>query len=202
MGKLTIGIKTSIAQDSTKTRFLLNIPPLKAFKENPITFTNGLSFGLWNLPFSHKTIVNGINLEIIGYGWITPTLGFDDSNSIQNHIQTTNGISIGALTLLGQKVNGISFSTIISTVKQTNGIQLSMFNFSGECNGIQLGLSNYAMDVNGISIGILNWTQKSNGIQIGLVNKSKNLKGFQIGILNINSKRTLPLINWSLKNIN
>ena len=199
---ILIGSKTSIAQDSTKTRYLLNIPPLQAFKKNPITYTHGLSFGLWNLPFSNKTITNGINFEIIGYGWTTPILGFDDSNSIQNHIQTTNGFSVGGLTLLGQKVNGISFSTFIATVKQTNGIQLSLFNFTGKCNGIQLGITNYAMNVNGTSIGILNWSQKSSGIQIGLVNKTKNLKGFQFGLLNINSKRILPLVNWSLKKKN
>jgi hypothetical protein len=195
---LLLGLNQMKAQDSTKTRYLLSIPPIKSFTENPVNFTHGLSFGLWNLPHSKQTI-NGINFELIGYGWMTPFLGLDDGGSMNDNLQKINGISFG-VTLLSKKVNGLAISPIIATTNITNGIQASLFNFSlMQANGIQIGLTNYGNQNNGLTIGVFNWTYQSNGVQIGLVNKSKDLKGFQFGIININQKRTLPFINWAFK---
>lgn len=186
-------------QDTLKTRYLINFPPLKSFTENPINKTHGLSLGLWNSPFSKQT-VNGINIEIIGYGWVTPFLAMDNSNYVREINQKINGLSIGG-TIMNQLVNGIVISPTISTINKVNGIQISLFNFSLiKTNGAQIALTNYGNQNNGITIGGFNWSHKSNGVQIGIINKSKSLKGFQFGLININQQRTLPLINWVFKN--
>ena len=186
------------SQDTIKTRYLFNVPPLKSFTENPVSKMHGLSFGIWNSPYSKQTI-NGLNIEFIGYGWVTPFLAMDNSNYTKETDQKVNGLSFGG-TLMNQFVNGIAISPTISTINKINGIQLSLFNFNLiQSNGIQLALTNYGNQNNGITIGGFNWSHQSNGLQIGIINKSKSLKGFQFGLVNINQNRTLPLINWAFK---
>ncbi|HVU58693.1 MAG TPA: hypothetical protein VHD83_26720 [Puia sp.] len=45
--------------------------------------------------------------------------------------------------------------------------------------------------------GTCNRAIQGRGVQVGLLNVCKHLKGVQIGLWNVNSRRKLPLINWS-----
>ena len=180
--------------NAQKTNHLISFTPTKA------NLSYGLSIGLWNMPNPPlNQTYNGINIELIGMGWLTPFLGLDNEQTMHKNLQKINGFSFG-LTLLNDKVNGLAFSPLIATTTNCNGIQFSLINNSiGVANGLQLGLTNFGIKHNGLTIGLYNWTYESNGIQIAIFNKSKDLKGFQIGLLNINQKRTLPFINWSFK---
>ena len=178
-----------------KTNYIISLTPTKA------NFNHGLSLGLWNMPSPPlNQTFNGINVELIGMGWITPFLGLDNEQIMHKNVQKINGLSFG-LTLLNDKVNGVALSPLIATTTNCNGIQFSLINNSiGVANGIQLGLTNFGIKHNGITIGFYNWTYESNGIQIGIINKSKDLNGFQFGLININQKRITPILNWSFKN--
>lgn len=186
------------AQDSPKSRYVISIPPIKSFTDNPINRTYGLSLGFWNMPVSGDLKVHGVNFELIGYGWLAPFLGMDDGNSFQTASQDINGFSIGGLTLLNIRVNGISFAPLLNVVGSNNGLQLSFFNANlSFINGVQLGVINYAQKSNGASLGLINFSRVTNGIQVGLFNKSNELHGIQIGLININQKRKIPIINWA-----
>jgi len=170
---------------------------------------NGLALGLaiesLNDNDTSLTFVNGISIEIIGFGILLPlspsspvylekeSFYEDDYNldSIVNSYDSTN-----------YKVNGLSISTfgIVGHDLKINGLNLSGFcTLTGKMNGLSVSLLINASDVvNGISLGLINTTIQSKGLQIGLYNQTKRLKGFQIGLWNVNEKRSLPLINWNL----
>jgi hypothetical protein len=55
-------------------------------------------------------------------------------------------------------------------------------------------------EFNGVLIsGLRNKSIKGKGLQVSLLNVCKHMKGIQIGLWNVNSKRKLPLINWSFR---
>lgn len=109
----------------------------------------------------------------------------------------TNGIAIGGIGQYNFQVNGFSLSLFLNTAQKHNGFQFAATNSSFIMNGIQMGYFNKAHDTNGLQLGLGNFSENTMGVQIGLFNRSKNLKGIQIGLWNVNSKRSLPFINWS-----
>lgn len=160
---------------------------------------NGISLGIWNNMDNYSLEINGLNIEIIGQGWITPFLGLDDGGWVKNYRQNIKGISFG-LTLLSGRINGISISPTINTTLYSNGLKIGLFNFDlNKSNGLQIGITNSNNLNCGLVIGIYNKAEKTKGVQIGLINKSENLRGFQLGLWNKNGRRSLPFINWQFK---
>jgi hypothetical protein len=121
-----------------------------------------------------------------------------------------NGVSAGYIGQLNYKVNGFSVSAAMNFAQIHNGIQVAMFNESFKTNGLQTGISNGSYKMNGAQIGLVNGSDDFKGLQIGLVNKSKSqtglqiglfnftnkIKGLQLGFWNVNTKRSLPILNF------
>jgi hypothetical protein len=184
-----------LGQDSLLTKNVICFTPTKANK------SNGLTIGIWNKPDYQFQKFNGVNIELLGQGWLTPFFGLDDGGFIRQtekkHI--INGVSFG-LTLFNGKVNGLTVSPIINTTYYTNGLKLSLINVDlYKTNGLQIGLLNFNEINNGLTIGIYNKANTVKGFQIGLVNRTETLNGFQIGLININKSRTTILVNWRTK---
>ena len=182
-------------QDSLSNRNIICFTPTKANK------INGLAIGIWNHPDIQFQKFNGLNLELLGQGWLTPFFGLDDGGFIRqtekNHI--INGVSFG-LTLFNGKVNGLTISPTINTTYYTNGLKLSLINVDlYKTNGLQIGLLNFNKINNGLTVGTYNKATSVKGLQIGLINRTENLKGLQIGLININKSRTTILVNWRTK---
>ena len=181
------------AQDSSRTKNVICITPTKANK------ANGLIIGLWNRPDHVQQKFNGLNIELLGSGWMTLFLGMDDGGYVRNQNQTINGISFG-LTILNGNMNGLSISPSFNTTIYFSGLKLGLFNFDlHRSNGIQIGLTNDNEENAGIVIGVYNKAVVTKGLQIGFINKSDELHGLQVGLININDSRTLPFINWRTK---
>jgi hypothetical protein len=145
---------------------------------------NGLAIGIWNRPGYFEQRFNGVNIELLGQGWLTPFFELDDGGFIRQtkdkHI--INGCSFG-LTLFNGKMNGLSVSPSINTTCYMNGFKIALMNVDlYDTNGLEIGLFNNANDVK--------------GLQIGLINRAETLKGLQFGLININKSRTTVIVNW------
>jgi hypothetical protein len=175
------------------------------------TKINGIACGLAIISLKDKdiqpaTIVNGLSLELIGFGLVAPLGGdeplyrekdklLDDKiyldsiiNSYAKNQYQVNGISLSSSGLTGDiAVKGLNISGLYTLTAQTNGVSISVF-------------ANYSAILNGVSIaGLYNKTLQTKGLQIGLINKTKRLRGFQIGLWNKNEKRQTPFINWNFR---
>jgi hypothetical protein len=163
---------------------------------------NGLAFGLTNAPGYFRQTINGISIELIGAGYITPFLwlGLEVETYLHKsqHMLTNNGIIAGSSIFSG-RVNGVSLSLFIGSCYYLSGISLSCINACiYEAEGILAGCINLTDEMKGIQIGFFNKTyKKSAGFQLGLYNVAGLYQGIQIGLWNRNEKRALPFINWS-----
>lgn len=174
------------------------------------TRINGLALGLalqslLNDNDSTLTYINGISVEIIGFGILVPLspsspVYFEKESFYENDNKLDS--LVNSYDSLNYKINGLSISTfgIVGHNLKINGINLSGFcTLTGKMNGLSVSLlMNFSDVVNGISIGLINTTIQSKGIQIGLYNQTKRMKGLQIGLWNVNEKRSFPFINWKL----
>ncbi|MCW3101914.1 MAG: hypothetical protein JWO09_354 [Bacteroidetes bacterium] len=178
---------------------------------------NGLALGIWNQPdMHHEQRINGVQLELVGAGWVTPFLFLDDEGYIpksRNHLQN-NGLIFGT-TLLAGKINGVGVSPFVIThhdlnglivapvtvtLYNANGVTIGVINYVSSLSGLQVGVYNNTQQVSGLEAGIYNkCDDRSRGLQIGLINRSKEHKGIQIGLVNIIGKRITPLVNWSFR---
>lgn len=184
-----------VQQDSARIRNVFSFTPSK------VNRINGLAIGLWNKPQYHKQTINGINLEFVGSGWLTPFLGLDDGGYLKKTVdrQTINGFSFG-LTLMNGKVNGLAISPFINTTYYLNGLKIGLVNVDlYDAKGLQLGMVNINNINKGITLGIYNHSTEVRGLQIGLINRTQKLRGIQIGLININKSRTMILFNWRSK---
>ena len=193
---LTIILSLNLnGQDDSLTRNVVCITPTKANK------INGLSIGVWNKPNYQLQRFNGINIELLGQGWLTPFFGLDDGGFIRQTEKKhfINGVSFG-LTLFNGKVNGLTISPLINTTYYLNGLKISLINVDiYKANGLQIGLLNFNKIINGLTFGFFNKAKSVKGIQIGLINRTETLKGLQFGLININKSRTTILFNWRTK---
>jgi hypothetical protein len=178
---------------------------------------NGLGLGIWDQPeVNREQRINGIQLELVGSGWVTPFLFLDDGGYIsksRDHLRT-NGLLIGT-TLLAGKINGVGISPFVIThhdlngliiapvtvtLYTANGIVIGILNFSTSMKGVHVGIYNNTEQMNGLEAGISNQCRdRSTGLQVGLVNRSREHKGVQIGLVNIIGKRITPLVNWNFR---
>jgi len=180
------------AQDSLQKRTVLAFTPSKA------NVINGIAFGLWTRPTFNYQKIRGFNIELIGSGWQTPFLSFDDGGYLRKSTgkQEINGLSFG-LTLLNGKVNSLAISPFINTTYYQNGLKISLLNVNlYSANGFQLGFINVNKHINGIVLGLYNKSEESKGLQLGLYNKTESSSGIQIGLININKSRTMVFFNW------
>lgn len=165
----------------------------------------GIAFGvIGSEAICNQTYVkksHGINIQIIGEGFfillnpelfkysraLSDSLSFlvkfpEDTNFKAKH----NGIIISPLGTYTNVINGISISGCASLGQVINGISLNFITSKyGTAKGIVFALNNQ--------------TNKMVGLQLGMFNKTTYLKGIQIGLWNVNSKRKLPIINWSFR---
>ena len=157
---------------------------------------DGISFGLGTIPNKYRNVnTNGIKIELIGVGFFTSMVpkspiahndtGYFKMMSVPLS-ETVNGIALSAFgTAADEKVNGITLGFWGQYLTQMNGFGAVCFvNFVQKVNGVQAAF-------------LMNDSYELHGLQIGLLNRTQRLKGVQIGLWNVNSKRKLPLINWS-----
>ena len=127
----------------------------------------------------------------------TPHLKLNGLNLSTGCFFTTtsmNGLNIS----LGNKFNnfnGISLAPLGTLAGKQNGLSVGIINGNNQLSGAAFGIYNQSQDLNGLHFGIINRAKRNDGLQVGVYNKSFS-KGFQLGIWNVNSKRSLPLINW------
>ncbi|HIE64964.1 MAG: hypothetical protein ABGX83_03200 [Nitrospira sp.] len=66
------------------------------------------------------------------------------------------GIAIGGV-LLGDRVNGIEIGLLIRVEQKITGLAISVSNRTKHLSGIQIGLVNYAEVLYGVQIGLINY---------------------------------------------
>lgn len=182
-----------------KDRFVIWLIPSASKNIYGIAIGPVGSEAICNRPYTKFS--HGLNLQILGQGffqtfYINKYKFKDfhrndnlDSLSLRDTIPKRaihNGLLISPLGTFTDQVNGISISLWMSKGKKINGLSFNL-------------LWNLYEEINGISIGFVNHTAVTKGLQIGLVNKTKKLRGFQFGLWNKNERRSLPLVNWNLK---
>lgn len=114
-------------------------------------------------------------------------INMPDTVSKPNQSIKVKGVSLSGSGLVGDDIQakGLSINGGLCVANETSGLVIS-----GSQNNIE--------EFKGVVIGGLrNRTIKGSGVQIGLWNICKHMKGIQLGLWNVNSKRKLPLINWS-----
>jgi len=193
----------AIGQSLSKSKVLAFTPELD-------TEINGIGVGLMinSLKFegdTMSTIVNGLNLEIVGVGFFGPLVPSDplapydvardqidpmlDSLIAEAKKPTpyrVNGLSLSLGGLAGHEVqlNGLNISGISTITSRTNGVSIAL-------------LMNINSVMHGLSVGFINYSLEHKGLQVGLINRSDRTKGIELGLWNKNEKRSLPLINWN-----
>ena len=168
---------------------------------------NGINVSLIGNPSDSTEIsINGFDFNVIGSGVLGLVLGLDDGTYIESSLNgyNVNGLSVG-LTTFNSKMNGVSLSPIFSTSYYSNGVGISLINFTiSNFTGIAVGGINFTDSFRGIQIGGLNWNVETSGIQIGIFNRTVNSRCVQFGLLNYikdNPKglRILPFMNMRFK---
>lgn len=127
----------------------------------------------------------------------TPELKLNGLNISSGCFFTTtsmNGLNISA----GNKFrnfNGLSVTVLGTITDHQNGLLVGIYNANNDLSGSTIGVYNQSYQLSGLHIGVFNQTRINRGLQVGVFNKS-NSKGFQLGIWNVNSKRSMPFLNW------
>lgn len=163
------------------------------------TEINGLTMGLQTtFDDENPLAINGVNLNADGlsafigmfamvYMFTNTDLDkMSDTLNKSNINSSLNGLSISAGGLLNSsmRVRGVSINGVVSSANEMVGLHIT-------------GTQNITETFKGVVItGIVNRTLKGRGLQIALFNVCKDLKGVQLGLWNVNSKRSLPFINW------
>jgi len=171
---------------------------------------NGLAIGplsgcLKDNGYDRKQIINGIDIEIFGFGFFLPLapgpIILKDTITL---LQIVNGcvISPGGYGGMNAAINGLNLSGIGTLTGKTNGLSTGFFfrmnsrvngvsvggifgNETIETNGIQIGgLNSEAIKLRGLQIGVYTKSESTNGLQIGLFNYARSMKGLQIGLFN------------------
>lgn len=105
-----------------------------------------------------------------------------------------NGLNISFANKF-QDFNGLSIAPLGTMSDRQNGISLGLANINNDMNGFTVGVYNQSLQLDGLHVGIINLAKSNHGLQIGVFNRSYS-KGFQVGVWNVNSKRSMPFLNW------
>ncbi|MBN9381216.1 MAG: hypothetical protein J0H74_10635 [Chitinophagaceae bacterium] len=159
----------------------------------------GVNVGLQTMHINGKPLaINGVNLNADILSMILTIyslFSIPSTSSLINmpdtvdrsHMQdTVTGLSLSGGGLAGDVlVKGVSINGLTCLVTEAKGLTIT-------------GIQNGADAFKGLEIsGLRNRAIHGKGVQIGLLNICKHLKGIQLGLWNVNSKRKLPIINWS-----
>lgn len=193
----------AFGQKLTKPKVLAITPELN-------TTVNGIGFGLMVNSLHLKedsttSIINGLNVEIVGVGFFLPLA---PSNVLIPYDSSIDQIAPVLDSLINEakdptpyKINGLNISLggLAGHEVQLNGINLSgICTFTAQTKGVSIAyLFNLNKVMHGVSVGIINQTLEHKGVQIGVFNRSEKTKGIQIGLWNKNEKRSLPMFNWN-----
>lgn len=216
MRRLTIALALSLfvtlgySQDSTETR-KPRLPIWTFHTRN--TNIYGIAVGLATVRSKPKKNVNtvGVRIELIGIGLALGLIPespiakdeiefkkyFDEPMS-----EKVNGMALSPLgSICDCSVNGVTIDGFGHYYFENNGISIAgLMNLTQIVNGYQFSIVyNFSYRTNGLQTALFNFSKESNGIQMGIVNSTEKLRGLQLGLWNVNSKRKLPLINWSFK---
>jgi len=157
--------------------------------------------------------VNGVQLELVGKGWLAPFMGLDDGRYMQkcrgNYVcrgciagltlmtGTVYGTCLSPVLAVNHDLKGVQVAPVNYTIYTAQGFVFGMFNYSADLKGLQIGLSNGTDTIEGLQMAVYNRCGTlTGGIQVGLFNKADEGCGVQIGLLNKIGKRVIPLINW------
>lgn len=213
MGKLNLALKLTLFLILINTQVLsysLNKDSNQKYNLNFIGFLpskhkeiNGLAIGIIGsevyCDYKTSKISNGINLQI-GQGILLVPILFMSKNELYKKenkyidslvIQADtsyykakhNGFILSIFGTATDKINGLSFSGLISVNKILKGLSITI-----------IGANYYKL--NGVSISLINKSILTNGLQIGVYNSSVKLNGIQLGLWNKNNNRSFPIINW------
>lgn len=196
----------AIAQVEGRTRIVAQTPAL-----NTKIYGIGVGAFLHDPKYdgdTTTTVVNGLNLELMGVGFIGPLVFshpivpkdmrheqvFSIVDSLisvtkNNAFYKINGINLSLFGTAGENIsiNGLNVSGISSITSITNGMSLAFWmNMSAVMNGVSIGMFNRSLDQRGIQMGLFNISQKAKGLQIGLWhNMNSIMDGVSIGIFNL-----------------
>ena len=152
-----------------------------------------------------KVFEEDVNDESIAQVTLFGNMG---TNS-DNHVATTNMVSVNVFWGKNGGVNGVEVGGLVNvTTQEMNGIQVAGIGnrVRGDVQGTQVG-GIFNVDKNVVSgvqvAGILNVTKESKGVQAaGLLNVARNIKGVQAaGLLNIASVASTALQVAALGNL-
>lgn len=194
------GVSPLIDEDTTSRKKPL--PPKKWvwFTPTNVNKISGLNLGIQTMTTADNDslIIRGVNINAdllsvfvsmysIFFIINTPhPKSYPDTVDKKSITSEVTGLSLSGGGLIGDmRVTGLSINGGISMVNEMNGLQIAgILNTTAEFRGVMIS-------------GLCNRTIKGRGLQISLLNHCKNLKGVQLGLWNVNSKRSLPFINWS-----
>ena len=190
-------------QNIEKTKLFVITPELN-------TKVNGIGIGLMinSLKFESDTtttIINGLNVELVGVGFFAPLAPSNplipDDVKIEQIAPILDSLIIEATQPKPYKINGLNISLggLAGHEIQLDGLNISgIATLTSKTNGVSIAiLLNLNKVMHGISAGFINQCLEHKGLQIGVFNQSEKTKGIQIGLWNKNEKRSLPLINWN-----
>jgi hypothetical protein len=193
------GIDPPVDQDTTPRKKPL--PPKKWvwFTPTNVNKISGLNLGIQTMTTADNDslIIRGVNINadllsmfgaMYGIFFVINTPhpnSYPDSVNKKEINSEVTGLSLSGGGLIGDmRVRGLSINGGMSSVLETTGLHISgILNTTGEFRGVVIS-------------GLCNRAIKGRGVQISLLNFCKNLKGIQLGLWNVNSKRSLPFINW------
>ena len=159
----------------------------------------GVTIGLQSMHAQGEPLeISGVNFNADALSFLMGMYAFIDlpfNNYLINMPDTVDksginirvsGLSFSGGGLVGPiLVKGVSFNGGVCSATESKGLLLT-------------GSQNLVDEFNGVVIsGLRNKSVKGRGMQVGLLNICKNMKGIQLGLWNVNSKRRLPLVNWS-----
>ena len=193
------GMSPQVDEDTTPKKKPL--PPKKWvwFTPTNVNKISGLNLGLQTMTVAENDslTIHGMNISadmltmfvsmyaIFYIIQSPPIINYPDTVDKTDMKSEIAGLSISGGGVIGDmRVRGVSINGGISSVIEMTGVQIT-------------GLSNTTKEFKGVVIsGLANRAIRGRGLQVGLLNHCKNLKGIQLGLWNVNSKRSLPFINW------
>ncbi len=186
-------------KDSVKKKTELETRKGVWFTPSNANNINGLNLALETMSLDNGPLtIKGVNISAGALSMflsVYSMMAIGQGNALINMADTVDkskmetsvrGFSVSAGGIFGEtELKGVSINGGMCGVTSVKGLLIT-------------GLQNLTEEFYGVEItAIRNRSIKGGGLQVGLFNICKHLKGVQIGLWNVNSKRKLPLINWS-----
>ena len=153
--------------------------------------------------------VNGLDLQVLGTGWVRPILGGMGVIYLGKHYYTykdsinyeakkieaskslnrskTNGLVISLMGSMNEYINGVSIGGIAGRHEGIlNGISVNAYlNDIEILNGLSIALFNSSGDMTGCQLGLVNVADMTHGVQFGIIgNFANKVNGLQLGLIN------------------